>query len=309
MLRSFLHPVTISLALSIGGTLVAASAQASESTNAPVRRLRAQDVFAPKQKIVFQDDFKSRALDRWNFSENDQYALPAASPERIRVVDAPGLAPGSKAVRFAVPRSPGSFRSEISLPYETGFQERWYAARVLIPEEWVFDPNRAADIVLQWHAIPGNWRATYPNLAISISNDHWDIRQSFGSPQTKPTRTSLRLEDPVQRGVWVSWIIHAKWSPREEGLVQIWKDGKLVMDRPGANVYGTIGVDYTPYLKTGIYRPEWRSENFDRATAQDHERPVASEKVVYVTDLKVGNKEAGYADFVSAAEAARKAKP
>lgn len=40
---------------------------------------------------------------------------------------------------------------------------------------WVFDPNRGNDIVIRWHAIPGNFRATYPNHEISIGNDRKEI--------------------------------------------------------------------------------------------------------------------------------------
>ena len=260
------------------------------------RHLRANDVFDLSRPVIFQDDFQSGQFGKWNISVNDHYNLSAAAPDCIRTVDAPGLGGGHKAVRFAVQRAPNSFRSEISLPSEKGFQERWYGERLLVPQEWVFDPSRANDIVMQWHAVPGNWRATYPNLEISVGNTNWFIRQSFGSAQTKPTRTSQRLADPVRRGIWVSWVIHAKWSPGGDGLLQIWKDGKLVMDRKGANVYSTIGVEYTPYLKTGIYHPEWHLDKDDKRTAFEMENPVATNKVIYATSIKIGNAHARLED-------------
>ena len=150
----------------------------------------------------------------------------------------------------------------------------------------MFDPGRANDIVMQWHAIPGNWRATFPNLAISIGHTNWFVRQSFGCAQTNPTRTSVRLDVPVQRGTWTAWVIHARWSPGTNGLLQIWKDGRLVLDRPGPNVYGTIGVEYTPYLKTGIYHPEWHPN-----------------KVIYSTDIKIGGERARCEDVAPPATA------
>lgn len=288
--------------ITIASALAAANSTSATPSKPQIRKLRAKDVFASAKTIIFQDDFRSLALDFWNFSENDRYQLPAPPPDRIQVVDAPGLKAGSKATRFTVPYAHNSFRSEISLPHESGFQERWYGQRVLIPNEWEFDPARAADIVMQWHGIPGNWKATFPNLEISVSNDRWYIRQSFGSAQTKPTRTSTKLEERVQKGVWTSWVIHAKWSPREDGLVQIWKDGKLVMDRKGPNVYGTIGVEYTPYLKTGIYRPEWKAKPDAAPTSADQKPPQVAKKVVYVADVKIGNENAKYEDVVPRAE-------
>ncbi len=269
----------------------------SSATPSP-KKIRAHHVFQPNQQVIFEDDFHSDSVDRWNISEDDRYALPTPSPERIQVVDAPGLADGAKAVRFVVKRAPNSFRSEISLPHEEGFQERWYAARILIPEDWIFDPSKASDIVLQWHGIPGNWKPTHPNLAISVVNDRWFIKQSYGSPQQGPTRHSEGLEETVSRGQWVSWIIHAKWSPEAEGLLQIWKDGKLVFDRPGPNVYGSIGVEYTPYMKTGIYRPEWHTDTDNKRQAFEAEETTITSKNVYVTDIKIGSGKASLEDFI-----------
>ena len=263
------------------------------------------EVFDYKQPLIFHDDFRSLGFDagKWRFSENANYEIQRENPARIKIVDAPDSPAGAKAVRFSVVRAPDSFRSEISLPHEPGFHERWYGERVYVPAHWVFDPARAVDIVLQWHAIPGNWRATYPNLAISIGNTNWFARQSFGNAQENPTRTSLRLDEPVRRGAWTAWVIHAKWSPRDDGLLQIWKDGRLVVDRKGATVYATIGVEYTPYLKTGIYHPEWHLDKAGKREAFEKETPAATNKTIYVTDVKIGGERARYEDVAPEATA------
>jgi len=288
---------TLYLALTV---LTGAPLVALHGAEDPVRPFRAKDVFADGQTILFQDAFNSVLLGRWNLSEDDRYKLLKETPERIRIVEAPGLADGRRAARFTVPRAPNSFRAEISLPHEDGFNERWYGERVLVPADWVFDPNRGNDLVMQWHAIPGNWRATFPNLEISIGNTNWFIRQSYGSAQTKPTRTSERLADPVKPGAWTSWVVHAKWSPSADGLLQIWKDGKLVLGRKGTNVYSTIGVAYTPYLKTGIYHPEWHIDKDGKKEAFEREWAVATNKVIFVTDVKVGSDRAKYEDVAPA---------
>jgi beta-glucosidase len=276
--------------------LVAVLPLLSATAAEPARPFRAREVFDPGQAVIFQNDFRSGQFGQWNFSEDDRYGLQKETPGRIDIVEAPGLGSGRNAARFTVPRAPNSFRAEISLPHENGFQERWYGERVLVPEGWVFDPNRGEDIVMQWHAIPGNWRATYPNLAISIRDTNWCIRQSFGCAQTNPVRTTLKLDDPVQRGAWSAWVVHAKWSSGNDGLLQVWKDGKLVFDRAGTNVYSTIGVEYTPYLKTGIYRPAWHMDKEGKLAAFDKENPIVAAKVVYATDIKIGDERARYED-------------
>ena len=279
------------------GCLAVTAIAAEEPKSKPkFRPPSAAEVFTGSGAIRFADDFAAATFSpKWRFSQNADYEVVAPDPELIKLVDAPGL-PGRQAVRFSVIRAPGVFRSELSLPHEKGWNERWYGQRVLIPKEWVRDPGRAVDIVMQWHAIPGDFRATYPNVEISVGDDRWIMRQSFGDPKTTPTRREIKFDDRVQPGVWTAWVIHAKWSPKEDGLLQVWKDGKLVADLKGPNTYGTIGLEYTPYLKTGIYHPEWNVAKPGARERFEAEKPAAPHKVVYVTDLKVGDERARYED-------------
>jgi hypothetical protein len=283
------HPGSLAFLVALTAAPIIAAAE-------PTRPFRAQHVFDLERPILFHDDFSTQQFRRWNFSEDDRYRLLEATPERICIVDAPGLERGQKAARFFVPRRPNSFRAEISLPSEKGFLERWYGGRVLVPQDWVVDPGRGNDIVMQWHAIPGDGKATYPNLAISIGNTSWFIARSCGSAKTKPNRTRIQLEDPVKPGTWVSWVVHAKWSPETDGVLQIWKDRRLVVDIKGPNVYGDIGLAYTPYLKTGIYHPEWHLDTNAKREAFEKEIPAATTKVIYITDCKVGDARATFGD-------------
>jgi hypothetical protein len=269
---------------------------AAEGPPTKFRPPTAAEVFEPKGPVIFADDFQApRFSPKWRFSENANYEVTTPDPELIRLVDAPGLS-GKKAVRFSVVRAPNVFRSELSLPHEPGWKERWYAGRILIPQEWVIDPGKPADIVMQWHAIPGNFRPTHPNLALAVVNDRWVIRQHFGDPKTKSESRETVPAEPVRPGAWVAWVIHARWSPKADGLIQVWKDGQLVADLKGPNTYGTIGVEYTPYLKTGIYHPEWHLDKPENKVRFEADNPVATRKIIYVTDVKVGDARASRED-------------
>jgi len=261
-----------------------------------IRHPNAAEVFNNQATVLFQDNFSSGQFAKWRFSENANYQIAEPNSDRIRIVAAPGLPNGRKAVRFCVERAPDSFRSEISLPHEPGFQDRWYGLRLQVDKDWVFDSSRGADIVMQWHAIPGNGKPTNPNLEISVLNTRWHVRQTYGDPPDHKQGWQKDLDEPVKRGEWSSWVIHAKWSPDDDGLIQIWKEEKLVVERKGCNVYSTIGVKYTPYLKTGIYRPEWHLDKEGKREAFEQEQPLAKTKVVYVTDVKVGGEQATRTD-------------
>jgi len=96
-------------------------------------------------------------------------------------------------------------------------------------------------------------------MSLSIAGGQWHLRRSFGSPQTKPTRQSVRL-GKVAKGEWTQWIFHIKWSPSDGGTIRVWKNCEQVCELDGANAYGTIGIEYTPYLKFGIYHPAWKHQ-------------------------------------------------
>lgn len=261
-----------------------------------VRHFTARQVFNYQSAILFESDFAKTGLDKWNISQDSRYRLAKNDPERLQITDPPGRTGLSKAVRFTVPRAPNSFRSELSLPSEKGFNERWYGASLFVPENWVIDNNRGADIVVQWHGVPGNWKPTYPNLVIAIQSSNWYIRQSFGSPQNGPDRTSTRLDAPLKPGEWVDWIIHAKWSPNADGRIRIWKDGKEVFQATGPNVYGTIEREYTPYLKTGIYHPEWNLKSDAHKKRFEEEIPGVTNKEIYVSKVVIGSARASLED-------------
>lgn len=272
----------------------AVAKEVSFNNEASERRFSARQVFDYKQPILFESDFGGQGFNKWKLSEDDRYGLAKANPDRLKIVGAPGMVGGIQAVRFFVPREPNSFRTEISLPSEKGFNERWYGILSCVPQNWKVDPNEASDILIQWHAIPGNWRSTYPNLSICINNSNWQVRQNFGSPQKNPERKIHNLDTPLELGEWVAWIIHANWSPGKDGLLRIWKDGEQVLDQRGANVYGTIGKEYSPYLKTGIYHPEWNLNSDARKKRYEAEIPGISQKETYVAKVVVGSEDATY---------------
>lgn len=87
------------------------------------RRFRTHEVFDQKKTILFESNFAKNGFHLWNISEDNRYARPANDPARLKIIDGEGvgLPVGLKAVRFTIPRKPNSYRSEISLPHEKGF--------------------------------------------------------------------------------------------------------------------------------------------------------------------------------------------
>ncbi|MBJ8105889.1 polysaccharide lyase [Bacillus cereus group sp. N8] len=254
--------------------------------------------------IILEDNFQS-GLEKWkiaiNEPENRINLDTDTISQRVHIVDAPDMTRNYKAVQFVVPHSQGQFRSEIAQPYEEGFHERWYSARIYIPQDWVFDKSSGNDIVMQWHAVLGSERVDrdFPELAIAVEGDRWNIQRAFGSP-ANIGRDFKTLDGLVQKGVWSSWVIYARWSAGSEGLLRIWKDGKVVWEVQGPNAYTTRAR--TPYLKIGLYHPQWKPKYGEVKPG-----PV-KERKIFITDVKIGNEKATYQDMVTKSDSLEKGK-
>jgi len=87
-----------------------------------------------------------------------------------------------------------------------------------------------------------------------FTRDGWS-RQPLGSKRV--TKNKILVLKAVQRvGMWKyrerkvdRWVFHIKWSHKPDGLLEVWKDGKLVVRKTGPNTYNDERV---PFLKWGL---------------------------------------------------------
>ncbi|WP_264448417.1 polysaccharide lyase [Bacillus cereus] len=300
-MKKILAISVLSVGLLVGGIVLVDRRETVTQSDISKKEKKFKKINDP---IMLEDSFQS-GLEKWKISINDPENPNNLDTEtimqRVHVVDAPDMPGDHKAVQFFVPHSQGQFRSEIAQPHEEGFHERWYTARIYIPQDWVFDTNSGIDIVMQWHAVLGNERVDkdFPELAIAVEGNRWSIQRAFG-PAANIKRDSKTLDEPVQKGVWSSWVIHAEWSSRNNGLLQIWKDGKVVWKVQGPNAYATRAR--TPYLKTGIYHPHWNPKYFELEAG-----PV-KERKIFIADVKIGNERATYQDMMTKDDSSKKKK-
>ena len=142
-------------------------------------------------------------------------------------------------------------RSEVGDKSVDKNSEWWYSWRTQIPHEWK-DNNSTWYVTTQFHQAPPKWRNGDwgpPPLKFGYSGGQWHIHQWFydlDHPKSPIYKAA------GAKGVWVNWRVHAVWSGDRNGVLQIWRDGKLVVDRRGKNLNGDGGGG--TFLKLGIYR-------------------------------------------------------
>ena len=173
---------------------------------------------------------------------------------------------------------------------EDGRTERWYGFSVYFPEDGM-GRDSLPEIFAQWHGSPDRdlgepWRQ--PPAALAVIDDR--LRFSYKSdPDWISTSRGRELPldnidlGPVPKDRWVDFVVHARWSPEGEGLVEIWIDGERVVERRG------IAIGYNdrqdPYFCIGLYK--YRNDS----GASPHAR-----RVLYFDAVRIGSEAATPAD-------------
>jgi hypothetical protein len=216
---------------------------------------------------------------------------------------------GERALRLHLDRDndPVSYRTEIvptNLPssefdggtYAKVGGEYWYSFEIYIPTDWEYDAN--AQSIVQWHGLPDDgepWRRAPLSLSIDPSGDgsteNYVLKQQADSRKIQPyasyeyvNQTNLgSIED--DKGQWVDWTVHVKWSYQNDGFLEVYKDGELVFEQ--TNQMNTFNDDLGPYWKLGIYKHKW-SDGSDFG---------ADTRTLYFDDITIGDASSTIDDF------------
>jgi hypothetical protein len=197
-------------------------------------------------------------------------------------------------------------RSEVAdRTVKTG-EVRWYAFSIYLPED--YQPDETWELFAQWHAAPG--RGRNPVLALNAPGsrpgieewefsgrwwvvnrwaaDRGDGRKPDGSRDYGGT--SMWPLERAKAGEWTDFVFHVKWSYKEDGILQVWQNGKLTIDYRGPNTFNDAGT----YFKMGIYK------------GGPTKKSIVTERVVYNDEFRMGGPNGTYEDVAPpGGEAAR----
>lgn len=235
--------------------------------------------------ILLSDDFEQDLSELWRDDTPQK-------PYSLQLVDSP-KGPG-KAARFELrrddPWTSGSIRSELSTTPVKVNAEATYRFRMYIPEDWEYDP--LPDSFVQWHNFPDkdlgesiDEKVGGPPLIFDIEGDKIEIlNRSDPSPVTTEKSPTKRTETiwvgDYEVGEWIDWTISVRWSYKEDGLLQIWKDQELIVDQSGPNSFNDQKF---PYMKLGVYKWIWK----DPAWLDPEDYSKVDTRVLFYDDVSI----------------------
>ena len=233
-------------------------------------------------------DFQGRVLYRFDFESGEagpwtDFKLP--SPDALAIVEDP-LAPENHVARFRLHRgdpivSDGK-RAELQIDgigeIGTG-RDFWYGFRTYLPVDWKYDHEY--EVLAQWKGKRDKpqEQSKSPALALRVRKEHWYITNRWDERPITPNNRSPHetlWRGHLTAGAWTEWVVHARWSFREDGFLQVWKDGRQIIEKRGANTYNDRR---RMYFKIGIYKAPWGDP--DRQSLVDR-------RIVYHDDVWIG---------------------
>jgi hypothetical protein len=268
--------------LVIGAILVAGA-----SCDATDPRSRTDSPPGSERGLMFTSSFDSEIGD---------WRVERCCDHSVRRVRNPVRA-GSRALRFEIrkgePFVANANRAELRRPGDyrvTGGigDERWFGFSTFIPPDWESDVE--GDVIAQWHASPDfdceTWRS--PPLQITTEGEEvrvlmrWDSKPCTDHDEAEGSET-IHAGD-LARGRWTDWVVHATWDYDDDGMLRMWRDGKLVVDRRGPNAYNDQrGL----FFKIGVYKWRWKEPD---------ERSRVTRRVVFHDEVRIGGPDASCED-------------
>ncbi|HEY6503662.1 MAG TPA: polysaccharide lyase [Chitinophagaceae bacterium] len=177
-------------------------------------------------------------------------------------------------VRSTDPQTSSSIRSELTQGGDGVGAERWYGFNIFL-QNWMDDD--AGECVFQWH--PENLTGT-ATAALWTSGGRFVFVMNEGDVNSGNEYIDI---GPIISNQWISWVIHVKWASDNTGIMQVWKNGNLVINKSRIITAPPVGT----YFKLGINKFGWGIQPSS-----------TTERILYYDEVRIGDEKASYADVV-----------
>lgn len=165
--------------------------------------------------------------------------------------------------------------------------ERWYGFSILLPSSFYTDNDPYNALIFQVHATPDHhlneqWRS--PPIGLSLRNGKLKFGYTYDTEKISQknfnlnqNRKSFEIGDLSSfLDKWTDFVVHAKFSVNNKGLIELWVDGQLIVSDSNINL--GYKDDYGPYPGWGIY--SYNSTNQERS--------------IYLDEVRIGNNSSSY---------------
>ncbi len=268
---------------------------------------------ADDASVMFSGGFESGDLADWEIIREN---VPVVQSTKVR---AGGHALKSTLKFFNGAGASSSLRERVEVRPKTPAtevgKEYWYGFSIYLPGAADGADNYVADkyweIVAQWWApYDSSECCRNPPLTLRTSMDgvggHWYIGGKWSAKANNSNHdydgTFSKDLGPYETGKWTDWVFRVKWSYLNDGILEVWKDGKQVLSRIDLPIgYNDLKG---PFFKMGIYKGQWEKEPDDGSTLD-----AVSYRVIYHDEFRMADERGSYAAVAPGGEVPAPAPP
>jgi len=172
--------------------------------------------------------------------------------------------------------------------------ERWYGWSMYFPSTGM-KKDKHPRLIFQLHASPDHhldepWRQ--PVTSMNLSNEGMTVSWAYDTARVSPKNENIianrqgvdiegDYEQYLDRWVDIVWHVKVDYTPKKTGLIEVWIDGKQVVDKHN------IQLGYND--DQGLY-PSWGMYWYRGKAEYDH--------WLYVDEVRIGGPEAAFEDVL-----------
>ncbi|KAL1838129.1 hypothetical protein VTJ49DRAFT_3008 [Mycothermus thermophilus] len=159
------------------------------------------------------------------------------------------------------PNYPGRYHSE--LRYNAGYglgDTRYYGFAFQLHPEWNFSPPISYNLAQFISPFP-KCDSYMPTTMVWLRGSKLFTRTKFGSVCDQKLDT-FSLDVEVTAGEWHTIIIGASWQANTTGFLQLWFDGKPVLDKQ--DIPTTVAETEQFQFRVGLYANGWYDDKSQR---------------------------------------------
>jgi hypothetical protein len=229
----------------------------------------------PTGGLAFLSDFETGAFQCPNCNP-DGWVFATSQPDAALIAPASEQAPrkGNYSARIHMDQNDSfggeSPRAEIATFKHAFFdvkKEYWVGWSIYIPTDYVFD-FKQNEILTQFRhrgQLCGSLGGSPPN-ALEPRNGQWQWSARSTSdpcPSQSPRETLINM-GPMEKGKWTDFVARFYFSSGNDGILQVWRDGTLYVDRVNQPNY--YAMSQGPTMKIGIYKWDWDNAPSDSSS-------------------------------------------
>ncbi len=277
-----------------------------------------------KAELILYEGFEGLPVGKYGHGIKMPNSVAKTHGEDISSVSSPTRS-GDRALKFHT-YYPSYFadenmRSELLIAGQRtkfpAISEGWFGFSLFVPE----DVEEGVLGGVQWHSEPdpdsrcghvnngeGEWWR-YPPTAMSTDGKTWKL-WTIWDPRPCTIARSLNKGGAginrytlgaVKRGAWTDFVFHIKFNFNpEKGLIQVWKNGKLVLDENTGTTYNDLA---SLYFMGGIYNRAFAEKGSNYGVRRSEEECKTNygkwgcpgpDGILYMDEIRIGDANSSY---------------